>query len=337
MNHRRRRRRLAAWGFLLISTACAGLIAGAADPPPASPADRPKTYTAILATRPAPDVATLARRSSPKVAGEQAQESFWDLLKLRNVPDPKAVPALEQVLRENLPTTRIHGYAAAEALFCTGTPEALAALDKAIAGPNYRTDLAIMYAFHWEMPPPARDEFLRRYHLNSLAKDVSLTVEPGPMKGPDPAITVSVTNLTQHPIRLPAPFFDPGDLYFENADGRILWSRDSGMREMLKSGSTTLPPDGKQSLTFTLHARRLAKNERPDPTLPADQTLCLEAGGLQFLIGKPGRFKVYALLTAQPVPQERLKELHLPEGETMWSGRAVSEPAAVEIAQPGQD
>ena len=154
MNHRRRRR-LAAWGFLLISTACAGLIAGGADPPPASPADRPKTYTAILATRPAPDVATLARRSSPKVAGEQAQESFWDLLKLRNVPDPKAVPALEQVLRENLPTTRIHGYAAAEALFCTGTPEALAALDRAIAGPNYRTDLAIMYAFHWEMPPPA--------------------------------------------------------------------------------------------------------------------------------------------------------------------------------------
>jgi hypothetical protein len=327
-------RRLLLLALALIATASAGLVfATAAEPPP----DKPKTYTGILATRPAPDVQTLAKRSSPKADGAEADASFWDLLKLRNVPDAKAVPALEQVLRENLPTTRIHGYAAAEALFRTGTPEALAALDKAIAGPDYRVDLAIMYAFHWEMPPPARDEFLRRYHLKNLAKDVSLTVEPGLMKGADPAITVTLTNLTQHPIRLPSPFFDPGDLFFENADGRIFWSRESGMREMLKSGSTTLPPEGKQSLTFTLHARRLAPNERPDPTLPADQTLCLEAGGLQFLIGKPGKFKVYALLTAPPVPQERLKELHLPEGETIWSGRAVSEPAAVEIAQPGQE
>jgi Zn-dependent metalloprotease len=68
-------------------------------------------------------------------------------------------------------------------------------LNKAIAGPDYRTDLGVMYAFHWEMPPPARDEFLRRSHLKNLAKDVSLTVEPGLMKGPDPAITVTLTNL----------------------------------------------------------------------------------------------------------------------------------------------
>jgi hypothetical protein len=155
------------------------------------------------------------------------------------------------------------------------------------------------------------------------------------MKGADPSITVTLTNLTNHPIRLRAPLFDPGHLFFENADGRILWTRESGPREMLSRGWTTLPPDGKQSLTFTLHARRLRPNEQRDPTLPADQTLCLEVAGLQFQIGKPGKFKVYALLTAQPLPQERLRELHLPDGETVWSGRAVSEPTAVEIAEPG--
>jgi hypothetical protein len=335
----KQRRHLAAWGSLVVVAGVAGaattLLAAAADGPPASPTDRPKTYTGILATRPAPDIATLVKRASPAVAGEEASESFWDLLKLRNVPDPKTVPALEDVLRENLDTTRIHEFAAAEALFCTGTPAALAVLDKVIAGPDYRADLGIMYAFHWEMPPSARDTFLRRYHLKNLAKDVSLTVEPSLMKGADPSITVTLTNLTNHPIRLPAPVFDPGHLFFENADGRIFWSHEAGIREMLSRGWTTLPPDGKQSLIFTLHARRLRPNEQRDPMLPADQTLCLEVAGLQFQIGKPGKFKVYALLTAQPLPQERLRELHLPDGETVWSGRAVSEPTAVEIAEPG--
>lgn len=332
-----RRRRLVAWGFLVVASVVGALVAAVPDPAGNSPTNEPKTFTARLATRSAPDLSTLATRSAPNAAGDDATDSFWDLLKLRDTGDAKAVPALGQVLRENLPTTRIHGYAAAEALFRTGTPDALAALDKSLVSPDYRADLGIMYAFHWEMPPPARDEFLRRYHLKNLAKDVSLSVTPAAMNGPDLPLTVTLTNLTKQPIRLPAPFFDASHLYFENAQGRIAWTRESGIRDKLSTGWTTLPPDGKETLTFTLHARRLAQSERPDPTLPANQSLCLEAGGLQFLIGQSGKFKVYALLTAQPLPQERLRALRLPEGETMWSGRAVSEPAGVEIAAPGEN
>src|SRR5579871_5241931 len=108
--------------FILAVLACSGLVT-VASLPAEIPAEK-QTYQEILAARAVPDLDQLVERCSPDLRGPDATESFWDLLKLREIADPKAVPVLEKVLAENLPTTRIHGFAAAQALFCIGTPEA---------------------------------------------------------------------------------------------------------------------------------------------------------------------------------------------------------------------
>jgi len=54
---------------------------------------------------------------------------------------------------------------------------------------------------------------------------------------------------------------------------------------------------------------------------------------VQFLIGQPGRFKVHALLEVQPITDEARKAMRAPDG-ALWSGRAVSEPATVDIILP---
>src|SRR5262245_49763245 len=68
---------------------------------PAQAPAKKLTLPEILAARPAPDLASLARRSAPTVRGPDATDSFWDLLKVREIAYPKAVPVLEEILVEN--------------------------------------------------------------------------------------------------------------------------------------------------------------------------------------------------------------------------------------------
>src|SRR5262249_47393320 len=124
----------------------------------ATPGER-RTYQEIVAARPAPDLTRLVERCSPDLRGPDATESFWDLLKLPEAPHPKAVPVLEKVLVENLPTTRIHGFAAAQTLFSIGTPEAHKILKQHLLTEGARAELAVMYTSHWEMREPRRSRF----------------------------------------------------------------------------------------------------------------------------------------------------------------------------------
>ena len=73
---------------------------------------------------------------------------------------------------------------------------------------------------------------------------------------------------------------DPECLYFENAQGRIAWTREMGIREKWLTRWITLPSRGKQTVNLTLRATALKAWNRPDPFPPADQTLCLESGGV---------------------------------------------------------
>ena len=61
-------------------------------------AAEPQTYRQILTTRPAPRVDDLAERATPNRDGDVAMESFWDLLKLRDAPNPAAAPALVKIV-----------------------------------------------------------------------------------------------------------------------------------------------------------------------------------------------------------------------------------------------
>jgi hypothetical protein len=76
----------------------------------------PSEFMKLVTERPVPDLKTLAERSSPDrdyTDQNSITEAFYDILKLRDVGDNKAVPVLEQIIKDDNYKGRIHSYAAA--------------------------------------------------------------------------------------------------------------------------------------------------------------------------------------------------------------------------------
>ena len=88
-----------------------------------------------------------------------------------------AVPELVRILASHEGSNRIHGFAAAQALFTANSDEARRALDARLLSPEYPVDLATMYLSHWQMAEPARSRFIEAYLLRNLSKDLDVTVE----------------------------------------------------------------------------------------------------------------------------------------------------------------
>ena len=134
-----------------------------------------QTYRQIVAKRPAPKIEGLAERASPDQRGGTSTESFWDLLKLRDQPAPAAVPELAKIMAAHEGSTRIHGFAAAQALYAAGTDEASRTLEKHLLAPDYRADMAMMYTSHWQMGEPQRSRFIESYLLRDLTDDLGVS------------------------------------------------------------------------------------------------------------------------------------------------------------------
>ena len=100
-----------------------------------------------------------------------------DVLKLREMGKADAVPVLEQIVVDNLQSGRIHGFAAAQALFCIGTREAHQVLSKHLLAGQYRAGQAIDYAFHWEMAEPQRSRFIEQYLLKNVSEDLVVELQ----------------------------------------------------------------------------------------------------------------------------------------------------------------
>lgn len=171
--------------------------------PAAAPAGKSpaRTFTDILDKEMPADQESLLKL----VQGDTKEKGFWALLKLREAGDAKAVPVLEKVLVDNLKSTRIHGFAAAQALFRIGTPEAHRILAKYLLTRDYRVPWGIKYAFSWEMKPAQRDAFIERYHLRSTGKELAASLQAKPReKGgqPDIELTVTLKNQTDEPLKV---------------------------------------------------------------------------------------------------------------------------------------
>lgn len=91
---------------------------------------------------------------------ERAKNDFKALIKLRDLVDKKdlspilskkAIPILEEILRENIKRGNIFGFAAAQILFSIGTPQAHQLLQKYLFSEEYDYDfnLAIRFMFSW--------------------------------------------------------------------------------------------------------------------------------------------------------------------------------------------
>jgi hypothetical protein len=301
------------------------------DQPTPSPQKR-QTFQQILAARPAPDLTTLVRRSSPKTQGDDASESFLDLLKLRETADVSAVSVLEKVLLENRPTTRIHGFAAAQALFAIGTPEAHEILSRN----ELVARLAVDYTSHWEMREPLRSRYIERYLLKNHSQNLAVEVEQT-QSTPQPSgrlnLVVVFRNASNEAFFIHDHDF-PGDmLHLRDATGQFM-PRIHG-RTMCKgqSHNIELKPGQTHRLQVTIDVAA-ADSQKRLPRTTGKLTADVRKSGHCFDVNSPGRFEVLALFEAAPLTDEQRTFLKVDQNRKWWTGRAVSKPLSINIALP---
>ncbi len=295
---------------------------------------KPQTIAEQAATRPAPDLAALARRAEPAMMGEVAMESFWAILKLRSGGDKKAVPVLTEILVSNAGTGRIHGYAAAQALFCIGGKEAEGALDKHLLElGEYNEQLAGMYVDHWDMAEPKRSEFIEAYLLKSIGREIELAAETKGGNFGAMGFKVTVKNVSAEPVE----FLDPLSwrLYVRAKDGRFLVRRAIGMKESKlefkrEANWVALSAGETRTVTESATVKSAEAVRKVDPRLPKEVQLVLQTDVGMFYVDKPGDYEAIIVIEQTPVKGWAAKA----KPQHPWVGRAVSKPVAIRLMPP---
>ncbi len=289
-------------------------------------------FADLLAKRPAPDLERLAERSTPSYTDGDATEAFYDILKLRNVGGPEAVPVLERIMAENLYSTRIHGFAAAQALFCIGTSEAHEVLSKYLFSEQYFAGLGINYTFHWQMSESKRNDFIEKYHLKNISKDLAVKLDVKTHRDRKEQrfdFTATLCNTSNKPFRIEDKQVYLGDmLYFRSESGRFARNFKAVDYGLPMPKWIELAPGATHQYNVSVFARRIGQQNLPYYGESKNATLLLETFDIVYDILKAGRFKVYAMIEARPPSKEQLESLGF---DNLWSGRAVSTPITVDI------
>jgi hypothetical protein len=258
---------------------------------------------------------------------------FDDILHLRDVGDAKAVPVLKKILADNIDSTIIHGFAAAQALFCIGTPRAHEILSEYLLTDRYNTSLGINYMFHWEMDESKRNAFIDRYHLQNLSDDLSVNLDAEThhdKEGWRIDFTLTVRNISDKPFRLRNRQVYLGTmLYFRSKNGRYVRSFQTVKYKMPMPKWLELGPGAIQEYNVPVHVRRVNKKLKARYSwLSKDTRLVADTFDTAYDITDAGEFEVYAMVEEQPMSKEQLEQLGL---DNTWSGRAVSKPVTVKI------
>ncbi len=299
------------------------------------------SFTETAMRRPRPDLATLAERCAPRRQGPDSTAAFYDLLKLREQPDPQAVPVLERILADHQGSNQIHRFAAAQALFAIGSPQAQRVLARYLQSPSYPALQGIGYAFFHEMSPAQRDDFIGRYHLHNLAEDISLTLAVTAGADSSLLFTLTATNTSTRALRFIDPRHDLAALLFLRSEegayipAQGLAHADSVRLEFArtKRGSdwVQVRPGARHEWHLTLRKRPVRGLARLFPGLAGDSAMVLDAADGYFDIRRPGRFQAIAILEQ---PQAAQAGPGCGEGAACWTGRAVSRPVPVEVRGP---
>jgi hypothetical protein len=282
----------------------------------------------------------------PEIGGliEQAEskdktKAFQAILKLRDHPDKRAVPVLQRTLVKYSGTTYIHRFAAAQGLFCIGTKQAHQILAKHLLSQDYPSALSVGYTFHWNMAPPERDAFIERYHLRSTSKDLAIELKASSPKQADKQLidfTLTLTNTSKGKLKIHVPRVYVADrLLFRSAKGRFVPKCRSVDYEMLPPLFLEMGPGASHAIAAT-GSLAWWKPKRWPRLIPEPGMTVLDCKDVAHFVGKPGRFKVYAVYSFSKASAQVADKAGKPGEPATWYGQVVSKPVDIEIA-PAKD
>ncbi len=283
-------------------------------------------YQEIAAARPAPDLTRLAELSAPNIEGPAATESFYDILKLREAGRIEAVPVLEEILQANLASTRIHGFAAAQALFCIAPLEASNILSRPLLTEQYRAGLAFKYTAHWEMREPQRSRFIEQYLLQNVSSNLvlELTAQTATNLGRVDFV-LTLLNSSGKPVHIPGRTVYLGEcLFFRDTQGQFARSGETADYEPPMPRWVELGPGQTHQFQIRSSVRPAAQTREARHLISPQAAVVLSTEDYLFDIGKPGRFEVLAMFEEHGT------------GKDHWAGRVVSKPVRIIVPGPAE-
>ncbi len=330
----KKRRFISALSVLSVIISIAVICAFVKDDDSAETSKPVETFTEIIAAHPEPDLGDLVDRCKPGVDWEISRLSFYDLLKLRDVGTAEAVGVLAQVMEDNLYETRIHGFAAAEALFCIDTESARNILKKYLYDRRYYTMLSVNYTFHWEMSEPKRSEFIREYHLKNLSTDLMVELESDVKRintGEELELTLTLRNVSEETFRIRDQMAGYGEnIYVCNAEGLFARRMETAEKCFKMSAKwLAMKPGEVREYKIKPAVLRVSDMKYKLHYAPKDAQIYLrDHPYFNHYINRPGKFEIYAMFEAQPLNPAYKKTLGF---DNEWTGRAVSKPITLEI------
>jgi len=262
-------------------------------------------------------------------------KGFHALLKLREVGNERAIPALEKIVRKHHGTGNIFGYGAAQALFCIGTEKAHQILRKYVLSDKYEAALGIRYTFYWKMEPAKRDAFIEQYHLKSTSRELAIELAAKSSSGAGTQridFSVALRNVSQKPLRLYKPGVYLGDLLVLRSAAGHFTTRLKHVEYQYRIGKESFPvlaPGKELSFSIVGRPRWMDLRHWKRHGVAQPRALVLECRDMFHLLGKPGKFTVYAMYSVgRRMVEGQGKRLGL---GPVWSGRVVSKPVEIEI------
>jgi hypothetical protein len=289
--------------------------------------------TGIATTRAAVDVETLVARCAPDRPVPAGMDGFEDLLKLRETRDWKAVGPLVKVLEAHLGSTRIHGFAAAQALYMIGGRDAEAALTKyLLMEDRFPAGMAYDYAFWWQMPEPQRSGFLEKYVLQNMLTNLAVRLEAKAGPGADEVtFGVTIKNTSAVPMDLLDDQGWVGDSLYLRAGERFA-DKDKRREDKRPPSWVRLAAGQERRFSAVGKVGGVEQLRGKDRRVTAEVVQMLEVDGTFFYLPK-GEVRGYAMVTMAGITEEQ-KKIAGGKADQAWAGRSVS--GAVAVAVPGR-
>jgi len=183
--------------------------------------------------------------------------------------------------------------------------------------------------------------FIERYHLINLSKDLELKLDGVKSNVNVPEgehvtqydFTLTLRNISDKAFSiLDVEERQASMLYFQSETGDFILGKRVGpiwfyftqppLRWVeLKTGAS-------HRYNIQLGIRYLEEQEHRGSELSKDANLVGETADFRFILKNTGPFKVYAMFEQQPPAEAQINQLKL---DNPWSGRAVSDPVAIDI------
>lgn len=283
-------------------------------------------FREIALNREAPDLSTLVKRATNDTRDKIVMDSFYDLLYLRERPNPSALPELIDVFNHY---RDIHGhimkYAAAQAIYTSRTPGSGPFLMNNLISPYYSAIHGINYAFHHNMQKKERDRFIELYHLVNISNDLQVKTEIKGSASEGYLFKMHFKNSGEKNIELNKAFIRAG-FYFKNDTGYSITHprpfKYMKFKRAIKK-NFILKPGEVYIAEFPAKIQDKSVYRKTSYMIPEYSNMVLEIGAYYFPLKKGEKYKVYAMFELMKSdfarhPDQRFKDI--------WTGRAVSEP-----------